>query len=153
MLTLVYCTTTCYAYYFVLHCSLVFGESVLNDAVAIVLFRTFLHEYRSHEQYTPLTLPVTLAKFVVISLGSLSVGALIGLSCSFLFKHTRIRDYPKYEISLLFLFAYGSYAFAEAIEMSVSSATACFSIMCRSILYKQIFAVCAACMHHVYLRR
>jgi NhaP-type Na+/H+ or K+/H+ antiporter len=93
---------------------------VLNDAVAIVLFRTFLHEYRSHEQYTPLTLPVTLAKFVVISLGSLSVGALIGLSCSFLFKHTRIRDYPKYEISLLFLFAYGSYAFAEAIEMSVS---------------------------------
>jgi len=31
---------------------------------------------------------------------------------------TRLRDYPKYEISLLFLFAYGSYAFAEAISLS-----------------------------------
>jgi NhaP-type Na+/H+ or K+/H+ antiporter len=116
-----HCYAICIIAIVTCHYSLVFGESVLNDAVAIVLFRTFLHEYRSHEQYTPLTLPVTLAKFVVISLGSLSVGALIGLSCSFLFKHTRIRDYPKYEISLLFLFAYGSYAFAEAIEMSVSA--------------------------------
>ena len=101
-------------------CSLVFGESVLNDAVSIVLFRTFLTEYRNHEQYTATTLPATLGKFVAISMGSLSIGALIGLSCSFLFKHTRIRDYPKYEISLLFLFAYGSYAFSEAIGQSVS---------------------------------
>lgn len=102
------------------HCSLVFGESVLNDAVSIVLFRTFLAEYRNHEQYTATTLPSTIGKFALISSVSISVGALIGLSCSFLFKHTRMKEYPKYEISLLFLFAYGSYAFAEAIGQSVS---------------------------------
>ncbi|CAM9278642.1 unnamed protein product, partial [Ascophyllum nodosum] len=98
--------------------SLVFGESVLNDAVAIVLFRTFLREYSENESFTASTLPSTLWSFFTISLASTSVGVLIGLSCSFLFKHTRIRDYPKFEISLLFLSSYGSYAFAEAVELS-----------------------------------
>ena len=37
--------------------------------------------------------------------------------CSYLFRHTRIRDYPKYEITL-FLFAYGAYALAEYQELS-----------------------------------
>lgn len=95
-----------------------FGESVLNDAVAIVLFRTFLREYQENESFTAGTLPSTLWSFFTISLASTSVGVLIGLSCSFLFKHTRIRDYPKFEISLLFLSSYGSYAFAEAVELS-----------------------------------
>ncbi|CAM9486047.1 unnamed protein product, partial [Pylaiella littoralis] len=98
--------------------SLVFGESVLNDAVAIVLFRTFLREYQENESFTAGTLPSTLWSFFTITLASTSVGVLIGLACSFLFKHTRIRDYPKFEISLLFLSSYGSYAFAEAVELS-----------------------------------
>ena len=46
------------------------------------------------------------------------MGVATGLICSYLFRHTRIRDYPKYEISLLFLFAYGAYALAESIELS-----------------------------------
>ncbi|CAN0280241.1 unnamed protein product, partial [Ectocarpus sp. 8 AP-2014] len=98
--------------------SLVFGESVLNDAVAIVLFRTFLREYQENESFTAGTLPSTLWSFFTITIASTSVGVLIGLACSFLFKHTRIRDYPKFEISLLFLSSYGSYAFAEAVELS-----------------------------------
>lgn len=95
-----------------------FGESVLNDAVAIVLFRTFLREYQENESFTAGTLPSTLWSFFTITIESTSVGVLIGLACSFLFKHTRIRDYPKFEISLLFLSSYGSYAFAEAVELS-----------------------------------
>ncbi|CAM9960890.1 unnamed protein product, partial [Phaeothamnion confervicola] len=86
--------------------------------VAIVLFRTFVREYAANEEFTTATLPSMIWSFTVTSLGSLSVGALIGLSCSFLYKHTRIRDYPKYETSLLFLFAYGSYGFAEAVGLS-----------------------------------
>lgn len=95
-----------------------FGESVLNDAVAIVLFRTFLREYGENESFTAGTLPSTLWSFFTISIASTSVGVLIGLACSFLFKHTRVRDYPKFEISLVFLSSYGSYAFAEAVELS-----------------------------------
>lgn len=105
-----------------LHCdpllySLVFGESVLNDAVAIVLFRVFFRYYGA-ESTTHMNIPAALGEFVVVSLGSVVVGVAIGMLCSFLFKHSLLRDYPSYEIGLLFLFAYSSYAFAEAIELS-----------------------------------
>ena len=53
-----------------------------------------------------------------IGLGSVFVGVIIGLVCSYLCKHTYMRLYPEYEISILFLFAYGSYSFSEAIELS-----------------------------------
>ena len=53
------------------------------------------------------------------------MGVATGLICSYLFRHTRIRDYPKYEISLLFLFAYGAYALAEVLNSPAS--WRCFS--------------------------
>jgi solute carrier family 9 (sodium/hydrogen exchanger), member 8 len=98
--------------------SLVFGESVLNDAVAIVLFKTFKSFYESGEEFSSRTIPVIMVSFTVCSLGSVVVGVLIGLVCSYLCKHTKMRQYPEYEISILFLFAYGSYSFCEAVELS-----------------------------------
>lgn len=98
--------------------SLVFGESVLNDAVAIVLFKAFLKLYESKDQWGSLTVPLAMASFVGVSLGSVVVGALVGLSFSYLCKNTDLRYHPHHEVSLLFLFAYGSYTFAEAIELS-----------------------------------
>lgn len=98
--------------------SLVFGESVLNDAVAIVLFRVFSTYYHEEESLDHDEVPPVILEFIVVSCGSVVVGVIIGLLCSFLFKHTQIRQYPTYEIGLLFLFAYGSYALAEAVELS-----------------------------------
>jgi len=98
--------------------SLVFGESVLNDAVAIVLFRTFYNYYEEGTEFDSSKIPVALVEFLGVSLGSVFIGVITGLICSYIFRHTRIRDYPKYEISLLFLFAYGAYALAESIELS-----------------------------------
>ena len=98
--------------------SLVFGESVLNDAVAIVLFRTFYNYYEEGEELDQSKIPVALVEFLGVSLGSVFIGVITGLICSYIFRHTRIRDYPKYEISILLLFAYGSYALGEAIELS-----------------------------------
>ena len=97
--------------------SLVFGESVLNDAVAIVLFRVFFQYYSQHE-VTSNQIPGAVLEFVGVSIGSVGVGVLVGLGCAFLFKNTRISEHPTYEIGLLFLFAYGSYAFAESLELS-----------------------------------
>eukprot|EP00943_MAST-04B_sp_MAST-4B-sp1_P000905 g905.t1 len=102
--------------------SLVFGESVLNDAVAIVLFRTiqgFLPTTGGEvQEFSFTTVLSVLGRFVYISLGSILIGVLIGLLCSFIFKNTNIKKYPKYEITTLILTAFGSYALSEAITLS-----------------------------------
>ena len=49
----------------------------------------------------------------MVSFGSIFAGFAMALACCYICKHTKLRDYPKYEMSLLFLFAYGAYAFAE----------------------------------------
>ena len=98
--------------------SLVFGESVLNDAVAIVLFNTFMTFYDSGEEFTTKTIPQVLLRFTGISLGSVLVGIIIGLICSYLCKNTQMSRYPEYEMSMIFLFAYGSYSFSESMKLS-----------------------------------
>ena len=98
--------------------SLIFGESVLNDAVSIVLFNTFKLFYISNKNFTSKSIGILLLNFASISIGSCFIGILIGLFCSFFFKHTNLKNYPEYEIALLLLFAYGSYAFAESINYS-----------------------------------
>lgn len=99
--------------------SLVFGESVLNDAVAIVLFKTF------HKYYDPDTpdlsqseIPSALLAFISMTVLSIVVGIMLGLLSSFIYKHSSLSDFPQLETSLLFLFCYLCYATAEALELS-----------------------------------
>ena len=64
--------------------NLVFGESVLNDAVAIVLFRTLVEFYDS-----PLTVTTPLAvaaRFAVVLAGSTVAGVAVALACAFVLK-------------------------------------------------------------------
>ncbi|KAE9239337.1 hypothetical protein PF002_g10327 [Phytophthora fragariae] len=98
--------------------SLVFGESVLNDAVAIVLFNTFLKFEESQSEFTSGAAASLLVEFVLISLGSVACGIFTGLACSYMCKNSNIKGYPAYEITLLFLYAYGSYALAEVMKLS-----------------------------------
>ena len=103
--------------------SLIFGESVLNDAVAIVLFRTIQGMLpTSPGAATPAfdfgTVMSVLGQFFYVSVGSVAVGILCGLLCSLLFRKTKLPEYPKYEITTLIITAFGSYAVAEAITMS-----------------------------------
>ena len=98
--------------------SLVFGESVLNDAVAIVLFHTFNKFVDQPELLGDGIVLTALSSFVVTSLGSVFMGVGTGLACSYFCKNTDIRQHAHLELSLLFLFAYGSYALCEALELS-----------------------------------
>ena len=74
--------------------SLVFGESVLNDAVAIVLFKTFQGFFDSGEPFSSATIPTILLNFTAVSLGSVFVGVAIGLICSYLFHIPDIYTFP-----------------------------------------------------------
>jgi sodium/hydrogen exchanger 8 len=98
--------------------SLIFGESVLNDAVAIVLFKTFLKVYESDKSFTSSQIPSVLLDFLACTIGSVMIGIIIALGCSYLCKTMNLKQYPELEISMLFLFAYGSYSFSEALQLS-----------------------------------
>jgi len=103
--------------------SLVLGESLLNDAVAIVLCRAIEDYSALYLKGNPDTFEVeaffrTIANFFVIFFGSIGLGALIGVLTSLLTKFTRIRDYQLLETSLFFLMSYSSYLLAEICEMS-----------------------------------
>ena len=98
--------------------ALVFGESVLNDAVAIVLFKTFISFYESGETFTSHSIVTLMINFFTMSVASLFCGVVIGLICCYICKNTKLKLFPEYEVSLLLLFAYGSYAFSESVGLS-----------------------------------
>mmetsp|Transcript_28839 Transcript_28839/g.35434 ORF Transcript_28839/g.35434 Transcript_28839/m.35434 type:complete len:538 (-) Transcript_28839:1587-3200(-) len=98
--------------------SLVFGESVLNDAVAIVLFHVFNKYQGSHEEFVGSDLGWVLLEFLGISFFSVLVGICVGLVCSLVFKKTNISSYHTYEVELLFLFTFGCFALAEIWKLS-----------------------------------
>ena len=64
---------------------LVFGESVLNDAVAIVLYRTLMAFMITRVDAASLMSAVL--TFCVIFVGSMGVGTITGLASAVLFKH------------------------------------------------------------------
>lgn len=99
--------------------SLVFGESVLNDAVAISLFRVFGKYYNPDgPNLTQSEIPAALGSFVVTTILSVVMGVVLGLIPSFFFKHSSLSDYAHLETSLLFCFCYLCYASSEALGLS-----------------------------------
>lgn len=77
---------------------IVFGESVLNDAVGIVLFTTFAKFIGF--TYTASSTLVALLDFVLIFVGSTLVGVLLGLLSALLFKHFDFKTCTLHEVSM-----------------------------------------------------
>ncbi|KAL6782170.1 hypothetical protein ACKKBF_B39330 [Auxenochlorella protothecoides x Auxenochlorella symbiontica] len=103
--------------------NLVFGESVLNDAVAIVLFRSLAKFYD-----TPMGLSSllgVLVSFVALALGSLAIGVAVALAAAFLLKRLERPaagrshvDGTLYEIAIVVMGSYLAYLLAELAGMS-----------------------------------
>ncbi len=108
--------------------SLIFGESVLNDAIAIVLYQAFepfvealdLAQRTGGEiaEFGIQSLFKAIGNFFLVSLGSILVGVGVALLCSFIFRHINFQQYPVYEFTLVFLFAYMSYFLGEIVYTS-----------------------------------
>ena len=99
--------------------ALVFGESVLNDAVAIVLVR-ILQNLGTDSFTHPLHFLPGILQFAIVSLGSIAVGTIVSATSALLLKQLRheLRHHAPFALSLLFLFAYVSFCAAEAVGCS-----------------------------------
>ncbi|KAK0662298.1 putative Na(+)/H(+) antiporter C15A10.06 [Lasiodiplodia hormozganensis] len=99
--------------------TVIFGESILNDAIAIVLFET-AQRYKdaAGESLTIITLFESIGIFLLVFFGSLIIGLVIGVMTSLLLKFTYVRRFSKIESCLVILIAYLSYFFSNAIHMS-----------------------------------
>jgi solute carrier family 9 (sodium/hydrogen exchanger), member 8 len=93
---------------------LVFGESVLNDAVAIVLYRTFSKLIGSASTVWW----VVVADFFRIFVGSAVIGALSAVCASLVLKHTSLYRTPSLEMSFFLLMAYFPYFLCDGLHMS-----------------------------------
>lgn len=97
--------------------SCIFGEGVVNDIVSIILFNTVLQlQSVTFTWYTPF---VILGQFVMLGFISLSVGAIIGLITSFVFKHCSfLRVNAITETFLMFAFSWMSYFISDSIVIA-----------------------------------
>ncbi|XP_057260742.1 sodium/hydrogen exchanger 2-like isoform X1 [Pezoporus wallicus] len=94
---------------------LVFGESLLNDAVTVVLYKLF----RSFcEMPTIKTADVFagVGKFFVVGLGGVLVGLIFGMTAAFTTRFTK--DIRVIEPLFVFLYSYLSYLTAEMFHLS-----------------------------------
>eukprot|EP00026_Physarum_polycephalum_P000532 Phypoly_transcript_00533.p1 GENE.Phypoly_transcript_00533~~Phypoly_transcript_00533.p1 ORF type:complete len:579 (+),score=54.52 Phypoly_transcript_00533:2748-4484(+) len=89
----------------------IFGESILNDAVALILFRASLN-YKEGEIMS------TISIFFLIAFGSLFLGVAVAVVMSALFRVLNISRFPPLETIFMIIFSYLSYVLADALHLS-----------------------------------
>lgn len=100
--------------------TVIFGESILNDAIAIVLFET-AQGYKARaasESLNIISLFEAFGVFLLVFFGSLLIGVVVGIGTALVLKYTLLRKYPKIESCLVVLIAYASYFFSNGVHMS-----------------------------------
>uniref|UniRef100_A0A7S3DDV6 Sodium/hydrogen exchanger 8 n=2 Tax=Palpitomonas bilix TaxID=652834 RepID=A0A7S3DDV6_9EUKA len=124
--------------------SLVFGESVLNDAVAVVLFRTLqslrpvreetvnivvggngsdvgtleIEAQSSYHASESQSVGLAIANFFLISFGSIAIGCILALFSSLLLKMVKLKDHPSLELPVVLILSYFAYLIAEGLGLS-----------------------------------
>jgi NhaP-type Na+/H+ or K+/H+ antiporter len=101
--------------------TIIFGESILNDAVAIVLFETAQRYKDGGSKGSGLgffSLLEGVGIFLLVFFGSLMIGVTVGICTALGLKYTLVRRYPKIESCLIVLIAYASYFFSNGTHMS-----------------------------------
>eukprot|EP01043_Picozoa_sp_COSAG02_P031464 COSAG02_NODE_2055_length_9982_cov_3.771426_3_plen_752_part_00 len=118
--------------------SLIFGEAVLNDAIAIVLYTMFARLAEDDTIRGGAELASGLSLAAKVSFGSLGIGLSVGALFSVLTKHMpkHFADEAHIEVSQMFLAAYGSYLAADYAELSgIISLFACATMLSHYTKY------------------
>ena len=100
--------------------TIIFGESILNDAVAIVLFETAQRykEGGAAGTLSFISLLEGIGIFLAVFFGSLVIGVIVGVGTALGLKYTYVRRFPKIESCLIILIAYASYFLSNGLHMS-----------------------------------
>lgn len=99
---------------------LVFGESILNDAVSIVLATTALESGADSVVALSTAGRVTNAvgRFFVVFFGSAAIGAAFAFIAALIFKYIDLRKNPSLEFGMMLAFIYAPYGLAEGVHLS-----------------------------------
>lgn len=94
-----------------------FGEGIVNDAVAIILFNTVVNF--KEPVFTVASVPAIAGQFCYLLAMSVIIGLGFGMICSWCFKYLRsLTKSAVVECALVFIFAYLSYIVSEMSSYS-----------------------------------
>ncbi|KAJ3024064.1 Sodium/hydrogen exchanger 8 [Thoreauomyces humboldtii] len=99
---------------------IIFGESALNDAVSIILYRFFTGLADPYMRLGVGTFIVAGLASAGVFLGSAVVGVVFGLSLAKITKHVKVDQHEAgtYEMTMVLIFAYASYLLADLLALT-----------------------------------
>lgn len=109
---------------------LVFGESILNDAISIVLTTSVLES--NNAATTSEAIILGLNRFCLMFFASAGIGVVFALISALLLKHVDLRKNPSLEFGIMLVFTYAPYVLAEGIQLSGKHSTI---IVQRNLFY------------------
>ncbi|CAF3848202.1 unnamed protein product, partial [Rotaria sordida] len=107
----------------------VFGESLLNDAVSVVLYRMFDSFAKiGQENIIPVDIVLGVLSFFVVALGGVLIGIIFGVIACFTTKFTE--HTPVLEPLIILVYAYLAYLTSEMVSVSgILALTFCGMVM------------------------
>eukprot|EP00438_Fugacium_kawagutii_P015742 Skav233431 [mRNA] locus=scaffold1486:175149:176822:+ [translate_table: standard] len=103
--------------------NVVFGESVLNDAVSIVLFHSFSKAVGAESKNAFASALQMVLDFAIIFVGSAVIGATLGCFSALLLKYAALPSHteahgPKLELAIFLIFCYAPFLLADGAGLS-----------------------------------
>jgi NhaP-type Na+/H+ or K+/H+ antiporter len=96
----------------------IFGESALNDAVAVIVFRFTTGFAKPDARFSAEALVITGLTAIGVFVASVLVGITVGLILAKITKHCHVHSDVPAELGLTIIFATSSYAIAETLHLS-----------------------------------